>query len=301
MENSPARMDKEVEDVRRFHQKFGILDSGTVPTMLAKRKLQERIECMQEELDEFKKAVAEQDFPEQADALIDLVYFAKGTAVMMGLPWAELWDDVQRANMDKVRGVGKRGHAVDMIKPEGWQKPDGARILMEAGFRPEIFTANGIVDENECLDDSPAYKIFQASKKLLSAANNIPIGDNMMSPVALFDAAGKALHPSATTEVTDDQVWAACSRKISLTSFENSDLAAFKADGLTHVHMYEVRLMDKGFTDRKVGDTVKTFDTYTFQEIEIEVTQEMIDSWNYVVIRFGVQERLNQKTADLVE
>lgn len=147
-------IDKELEDVRSFHQKFDILNND-IPTMITKRKLQERIECMQEELDEFKKAVAEQDFPEQADALIDLVYFAKGTAVMMGLPWADLWDDVQRANMAKVRGVGKRGHAVDMVKPEGWKKPDGETILKNAGWHRADYTNEaGQIDEDACYDDA---------------------------------------------------------------------------------------------------------------------------------------------------
>ena len=147
-------IDKELEDVRAFQKKFDILNNS-VPTMVTKRKLLERIECMQEELDEFRKAVEEQDFPEQADALIDIVYFAKGTAVMMGLPWTELWNDVQRANMEKVRGVGKRGHAVDLVKPEGWKKPDGEAILKAAGWRKSEYTDEvGRVDEDLCADDS---------------------------------------------------------------------------------------------------------------------------------------------------
>jgi predicted HAD superfamily Cof-like phosphohydrolase len=146
--------DKEVEDVRTFHKKFDIL-SNDKPAMLTKRKLQERIECMQEELDEFKKAVNEQNFLEQADALIDLVYFAKGTAVMMGLPWAALWDDVQRANLSKERGVGKRGHAVVMIKPEGWQGPMTGAILNDAGYRLHMWIGDdGTVDEELCADDA---------------------------------------------------------------------------------------------------------------------------------------------------
>lgn len=150
--------DKELEDVRAFHNKFDILDSGRTPTMLTKRKLTERIECMQEELDEFKAAVAAQDFAEQADALIDLVYFVKGTAVMMGLPWEELWDDVQRANISKVRGVTKRGHAVDVTKPAGWVKPQTTQILLDAGFKQDNFMTDGIVDETKCLDDASATK-----------------------------------------------------------------------------------------------------------------------------------------------
>jgi predicted HAD superfamily Cof-like phosphohydrolase len=160
-------MDKELEDVRAFHNKFGILDNGRVPTMVTKRKLRERLECMQEELDEFKNALDSQDFVEQADALIDLVYFAKGTAVMMGLPWTDLWDDVQRANMEKVRGVGKRGHAVDMIKPEGWQAPNGAKILKGAGWHRNNFTDElGRIDEGLCSDD--AFRKVEAPKLMES-------------------------------------------------------------------------------------------------------------------------------------
>lgn len=157
-------IDKELEDVRAFQQKFDILNNDA-PTMLTRRKLVERIECMQEELDEFKKAVEAQDFPEQADALIDLVYFAKGTAVMMGLPWVKLWDDVQRANLSKERGVGKRGHAVDMVKPEGWKKPDGETILREAGWDLDNYTdEEGKVDDYFCQDD--AFRMKDLAKIL---------------------------------------------------------------------------------------------------------------------------------------
>lgn len=152
-EQTMTKFDKELEDVRAFHNKFGFLDSGRFPSMVTKRKLRERAECLQEELDEFKKAIESQDFAEQADALIDLVYFAKGTAVIMGLPWEDLWDDVQRANFSKERGITKRGHAFDVIKPEGWQKPQGEAILKKHGFNPFKYQVDGVVNESLCVDD----------------------------------------------------------------------------------------------------------------------------------------------------
>lgn len=152
-EQNMNKFDKELEDVRAFHNKFSFLDSGRFPSMVTKRKLRERAECLQEELDEFKKAIESQDFAEQADALIDLVYFAKGTAVIMGLPWEELWDDVQRANFSKERGITKRGHAFDVIKPEGWQKPQGEAILKKHGFNPFKYQVDGVVNESLCVDD----------------------------------------------------------------------------------------------------------------------------------------------------
>ena len=143
------------DDVYAFHEKYGLLHS-TKPRQLTTRKLQERLEFLWEELHEFADASGfvpveveatgkvswhgdfqEKDLAEQADALVDLVYVAMGTAVMMGLPWQQLWDDVQRANMSKVRGITKRGHAVDVTKPEGWVGPDAGAILQAYGFDPE--------------------------------------------------------------------------------------------------------------------------------------------------------------------
>lgn len=125
--------DVEYEDVRMFHEKFSMMVHKH-PTHLTTRKLHERVACMQEELDEFEDAIHNQDMAKLADALVDLVYFAKGTAVQMGLPWRQLWNEVQRANMDKERGIGKRGQKVDCIKPEGWEGPKIELVLAEAGY-----------------------------------------------------------------------------------------------------------------------------------------------------------------------
>lgn len=148
----------EFKDVRAFHQKFGLLThEGLQPVHLTQRKLGERIEFMQEELDEFKTAVETQDLVGLADALIDLVYVAKGTAVMLNLPWNVLWAEVHRANMDKVRGSTKRGHAVDVTKPAGWRAPVHDDIL--AGHQYSRTTwcmpKTDIVDEEKCHDDQP--------------------------------------------------------------------------------------------------------------------------------------------------
>lgn len=123
--------DKECEDVYVFHKKFGfkVSDKPELPDIMY---LKDRIAMMDEELDEFTVAVMDGKFCEMADALIDLVYFIKGTAVAMGLPWGKLWNDVNRANMAKVRGIGPRGIEQDCIKPAGWEGPHTAKILWEA-------------------------------------------------------------------------------------------------------------------------------------------------------------------------
>lgn len=138
--------DLEFEDVKLFQQKFGMLVHDR-PVHLTKRKLRERADFMQEELNEFIEAVEKQDMAGIADALVDLVYVAKGTAVSLGLPWRQLWNEVQRANMDKVRGIGKRGAKVDCIKPEGWRPPNIDQILIEAKYA-------GPVAKEEWIDDA---------------------------------------------------------------------------------------------------------------------------------------------------
>jgi len=134
-------------DVADFQKKFGHLHNNK-PTHLTLRKLQERTACMLEELQEFVDAAHAQDLAGQADALVDLVYFALGTANMMGLPWQALWDDVHQANMRKVPGVTKRGHLVDCVKPEGWVGPKTLEILERFGYNKEVDSK----EENHCDD-----------------------------------------------------------------------------------------------------------------------------------------------------
>ena len=96
-------MKKEWNDVREFHEKFGHPVAG-VPKMVDKKRALSRGKWMNEEVAEF--LVAE-DIYEQADAMIDLIYFALGTLVEMGLEADELFDIVQQANMSKLWPDGK--------------------------------------------------------------------------------------------------------------------------------------------------------------------------------------------------
>lgn len=125
--------DTETSMVAAMHHKFGF-DIGTEPQLLTPELSQERYEKMLEELEEFKEAFEAGDLALAADALIDLGVFMKGTAVMMGLPWGPLFEDVQRANMDKEVGVApnRPDHKQDMIKPEGWEGPKTQEILDRA-------------------------------------------------------------------------------------------------------------------------------------------------------------------------
>jgi hypothetical protein len=131
----PIRAEEpEYLDVRKFHLKFNQV-AGFRPQFISTRLAEERFKFMQEELREWwELGVMKGNLAEIADGLIDLVYVAKGTAVMYGLPWRELWDDVHGANMRKVPKITHRGTAHDVGKPEGWVGPQTWSILNAAGF-----------------------------------------------------------------------------------------------------------------------------------------------------------------------
>jgi len=117
-------MNKEFQEVREFHQAFGHPTSD-VPVSLTEDRAKRRYAWMLEEINEFLDAVKEQDVVEQADAMIDTIYFALGTLVEMGVQPDVLFRIVQHANMSKLWADGKP-HYNEMgkvIKPEGWENP----------------------------------------------------------------------------------------------------------------------------------------------------------------------------------
>lgn len=140
-------------DVGAFHRKFGLphTDDEHLPCLLPEDVWEFRLKFLREELQETIDAHAEGDLAKFFDGLMDLVYVALGTAHMAHLPWAEGWDEVQRANMAKERSSGagdersSRGHTLDVVKPAGWTPPDVEGVL--ARYRQRV--ANAIV-ELEC-------------------------------------------------------------------------------------------------------------------------------------------------------
>jgi predicted HAD superfamily Cof-like phosphohydrolase len=115
-----------LRDVADFHELILNDYAETPPTLISAEYCMERARFLAEELTEFAQAQADGDIVGVADALADLVYVALGTAYKMGLPFEEIWQAVQSANMQKVRGIGKRGNKVDAVKPAGWVGPEAA-------------------------------------------------------------------------------------------------------------------------------------------------------------------------------
>jgi predicted HAD superfamily Cof-like phosphohydrolase len=110
------------EKVKEFHLTFNHR-CPEKPTMLPAERLEKRYNWMLEELDELRKADSIHD---QADAVIDLMYFALGTLVEMGVRPEPLFNIVHAANMSKVWPDGKVHYADDgkVIKHSSWRPPE---------------------------------------------------------------------------------------------------------------------------------------------------------------------------------
>ena len=112
------------KDVATFHEMILQDFAASSPGLISEQYCEERVSFLLEEVEEFMTATRLGDIVKVADALADIVYVALGTAYKMGLPFDEIWNAVQAANMRKVRGMTARGNAVDAMKPAGWVGPE---------------------------------------------------------------------------------------------------------------------------------------------------------------------------------
>jgi len=122
--------------VSAFHKKFGLPRPGQpTPSWETART---RADHLAEEVRELRDAIETRDLVEVADALADIDYLSIGTAVNLGLPWAEVFAEVHRSNMEKERAVGAPGQSTSkqgIVKPAGWTPPDVAAVLLRAGWK----------------------------------------------------------------------------------------------------------------------------------------------------------------------
>jgi len=114
------------DDVGDFHTKVIGLGKPETTGLISDAFILERMRFLTEELEEYATAGLAGDIVGVADALADIIYVALGTAWQMGLPFQAIWDTVHSKNMQKVRGITKRGNKHDAVKPEGWVGPEQA-------------------------------------------------------------------------------------------------------------------------------------------------------------------------------
>lgn len=107
--------------VSEFHTLFDapILDTPQIPTQRA----QLRVNLLEEELNELKKAIADGDLVEVADAFADLQYVLSGAILEFGLGdrFADIFAEVQRSNMSKACSTLEEAQAtVEHYKTTKW-------------------------------------------------------------------------------------------------------------------------------------------------------------------------------------
>lgn len=137
--------------VESFNREVIDLPIPRKPEALSRARTRWAQSALLEEVDEFVKASNKGDVTEAADGLIDLIYFALGRLVEMGVPVKAAFDEVQRANMNKTRGtLSKRpdSKGFDAVKPPGWQAPSHEWLLdFDMDFVEELQRRAALWDE----------------------------------------------------------------------------------------------------------------------------------------------------------
>lgn len=115
-------LDEATEKVAAFHRAFGH-PWAEYPNALPADRRRVRARWMAEEVAEWLDA---DNIIDQADAMIDLIYFALGSFVEMGIQPQRLFDIVHEANMAKLGAEGRPLYGADgkVRKPDNWVGPD---------------------------------------------------------------------------------------------------------------------------------------------------------------------------------
>lgn len=118
-------MEKQLEQVKEFHEKF-LQDMNTTPELLSIEESRLRFKLMDEENVEYLDAAKDEDIVEILDAFADQLYILCGTILKHGLQDMIIpaFDLVHANNMAKLGPDGKPIFREDgkIIKPENFQK-----------------------------------------------------------------------------------------------------------------------------------------------------------------------------------
>lgn len=123
-------------DVREFHLKYEFIkESFEKVAFLDDDKMKVKLNHIQEEFDELKRAYEENNIEDSADAIIDLIYVTVALGNLMNLPLELLWNDVHHSNMNykervkNLKDATKRGSNYDVKKSENWVGPKGKELI----------------------------------------------------------------------------------------------------------------------------------------------------------------------------
>jgi predicted HAD superfamily Cof-like phosphohydrolase len=118
-------MEKQLEQVKEFHEKF-LQDMNSTPELLSIEESRLRYALMKEENQEYLEAAKDEDIIEVLDACADQLYILCGTILKHGLQdmIVPAFNLVHANNMAKLGPDGKPIFREDgkIIKPEGFEK-----------------------------------------------------------------------------------------------------------------------------------------------------------------------------------
>ena len=127
-------MKKQIEQVRKFHNAFGIQNLDKPNSNLSKEVFLLRHRLMHEENEEYLEACKNGDLVEIADALGDMMYILCGTILSHGLhdKIENIFEEIQRSNMSKLGADGKPIYREDgkVMKGPNYFKPDIKKNLL---------------------------------------------------------------------------------------------------------------------------------------------------------------------------
>ena len=116
-----------VKDIHSMQKKYETHKWVKINPEKLRDFLKFRINFLQEELDETRRAYMIKDTEEIVDGLIDLCVVAIGTLDAFDIDANKAWDAVLKANMKKEVGRKEtRPNPLglpDLVKPEGWEAP----------------------------------------------------------------------------------------------------------------------------------------------------------------------------------
>ena len=126
-------MQNQLKSVKKFHQAFGVKISNKPTLELSKDILKLRHSLMEEENNEYLKAVEEKNLIEVADALGDMLYILCGTILTHGFQnlIEDIFDEIQSSNMSKLGDDGKPIYRNDgkVLKGPNYKKPNFKKII----------------------------------------------------------------------------------------------------------------------------------------------------------------------------
>ena len=118
------------EKVGHFMKTFG--QEVKTNSELSSEKINNlRINLINEELEELKKAIEDKNIIEVADALTDILYVAYGAGHAFGINLDKCFDEVQKSNMSKLGDDGKPIYNENgkVMKGPKYFKPDLKKII----------------------------------------------------------------------------------------------------------------------------------------------------------------------------